>query len=461
MYSDMWNLLRKKKVAFIVGFVLAMIMSIPAGAVESHGGAEAAAELAWWSVLPFVGILLSIAILPVAAQGWWHRWFPMVSLAWAVPTGLFLLFISPAWILHTAIEYISFILLIGSLYVISGGIYIKGRLGGTPISNTAVLGFGCIIANLIGTTGASMILIRPLLRANSHRRNILHIVVFFIFLVSNIGGCLTPLGDPPLFLGFLSGVPFSWTFTLFPAWILTCGLLLIIFFILDAIANRKESPEAYKGERGFVIEGKANFVLLAGVMGVVILYSRLPHSLGLWRDVIQWALMGCLAGLSWRYTPKNIHIENEFKWFPIREVAILFAGIFVCMIPALQLLRANGQALGVVEPRHFFWATGIMSAVLDNAPSYLVFLNIGVAVSDGAGHIVTVAQGMIAQDILKAVSLGAVFMGALTYIGNGPNFMVKSISSHMGFRTPGFFGYMGWSFCMLTPVFLLVSRVFF
>ncbi len=454
--------LPKKNIAtFTTVLLLVTCVAIPVGAVETHGGVDAAAKLAWWSILPFIGILLSIAILPIAAHGWWHRWFPFVSLAWGVPTGLFLLFINPAWLLHSAIEYVSFILLIGSLFVISGGIHIKGWMGGSPIANTAILGFGCIIANLIGTTGASMILIRPLLRANANRQSVVHIVVFFIFLVSNIGGCLTPLGDPPLYLGFLSGVPFGWTFTLAPAWLLACGLILLIFFALDSIKYRRETPATPQEKRSFVIEGKANFVLLAGVMGVVILYSRLPISMGIWRDAVQWTLMVCLAGLSWRYTPTIVHTENEFKWFPIREVAILFAGIFVCMIPALQLLRSHGQSLGVEEPLHFFWATGMMSAVLDNAPSYLVFLNLGAAVSDSAASTIPVAAGLIAQDILKAVSLGAVFMGALTYIGNGPNFMVKSIAAHMGVRTPGFFTYMVWSFGILVPVFLFVSWVFF
>jgi Na+/H+ antiporter NhaD/arsenite permease-like protein len=396
-----------------------------------------------WSVLPFVGLLLGIALGPLFAPQRWGQHFGKVSVGLGLPVALYFLFAAPTYLFHTAHEYVAFIILLGTLFTITGGILVRGDFPPTPLVNGIFLAIGAAISNIIGTTGASMLLIRPLLRANARRPQIAHIVVFFIFLVSNVGGTLTPLGDPPLFLGFLEGVPFFWTLRLWPQWLLTVALVLAIFCVVDLYHWRHE-PVHPQEELGFAILGRQNFLFLGGV--IVAIFLPTP-----WRELVM-AVMGLL---SYRLTRPEIHAENGFSFHPIVEVAILFLGIFMTMIPALLILEARGSHLGLREPWHFFWITGALSSFLDNAPTYLTFLS----AARGLGLPAEVAG--VPGKFLAAVSLGAVFMGANSYIGNGPNFMVRSIAESQGVKMPSFFGYMVYSMLVLIPVFAVVTVVFF
>jgi Na+/H+ antiporter NhaD/arsenite permease-like protein len=438
-------------------------------------------------VLPFAVYLLAIALVPLFAGHFWEsnrNKLGVATLA-SLPVLVYLLGVEtangPHWLLHSAKEYVAFIALLGALFVISGGIHLRGSLAGTPIVNTGVLGLGAVLASFIGTTGASMLLIRPLLRANAARERKVHIVVFFIFIVSNGGGMLTPLGDPPLFLGFLRGVPFLWTFRLFGPWLLVNAALLAIFNALDQIVlNReeRERPGAQLEEVQRVpvplrIEGGRNFVWLAGVLALIFAIGSFGKShLCADEDVlaaVQVAGMLLLTLLSLATTPQETRVANGFGWAPIAEVAAIFAGIFVTMIPALRLLEARGAQLGVHSAWRFFWASGILSSFLDNAPTYLTFASLAVAtVNDanpGAGLRADALGGLLAYPegalYLTAISCGAVFMGANTYIGNGPNFMVKAIAESAGVRMPSFLGYMAWSGVVLVPLFAVVTFVFF
>ena len=400
---------------------------------------------------PFAVFLLAIAVLPLVAPLFWESNLKKLGVAafLGIPVlGLYLTH-HPRALMHTAADYVSFMVLLGSLFVICGGVMLDGDLPATPRVNTAFLALGSLFASFVGTTGASMLLIRPLLRTNSERRHVVHTVVFFIFLVSNIGGCLTPLGDPPLFLGYLQGVPFSWTFRLAPEWLLASGLLLIIYFISDTRAYAREAAADRREDRLAVrplrLAGTENLVLLFGiVVAAAVLHAP-------WRE----AAMVALALASLKRTPRDLRQANHFSFHPILEVAAVFAGIFLTMIPALDLLRARGAALGVREPWQFFWASGLLSSFLDNAPTYLTFL----ALAQGQG-MAAEAVG-VPHRVLAAISLGAVFMGANTYIGNGPNFMVRSIALSRGVKMPGFGGYMLYSGAVLLPVFVLVTLVFF
>jgi Na+/H+ antiporter NhaD/arsenite permease-like protein len=403
-----------------------------------------------WSVLPFAGLLLSIALFPLISPDFWARHFGKVSLAFGAPMGAYFLFADPRELLHTGLEYVSFIILLGALFTISGGILLKGTMRGRPVVNCAFLGVGAVIANLLGTTGAAMLLIRPLLRANAHRKKKSHVFIFFIFVVANIGGSLTPIGDPPLFLGYLKGVPFFWTLkNLWYFWLLANSLVIGVFYLFDLRALRAEEAEEGGIEEGvgervpLSLEGAWNFLLLCVVIGAVFLPTP-------WREVA----MTAAAGVSVWKTPKPIREKNEFTWHPIEEVAILFAGIFATMIPALLILKARGGELGVTQPWHFFWATGSLSSFLDNAPTYLTFLSLAQGLS-GPADVVGVSA-----PLLKGISTGAVFMGANSYIGNAPNFMVKSIVEAAGVRMPSFLGYMAYSAAVLLPIFALVTWVF-
>jgi Na+/H+ antiporter NhaD/arsenite permease-like protein len=402
-------------------------------------------------VLPFACLLLGIAVIPLAAPHFWES-NPRklaVSAVLGLPVLLLYLRHDPAAIAHTASDYVSFMVLLASLFVISGGVLMDGDLEATPAMNTAFLAVGAVMASVIGTTGASMLLIRPVLHTNSQRTRVVHTVVFFIFLVSNIGGCLTPLGDPPLFLGYLQGVPFTWTFRLAPEWAFTTALLLVIYFIWDTRAVAKEFPPRLKADRANIepitVRGKENLVLLGGII-LAAAFLGSP-----WRDLV----MVALTVLSYVRTPASLHKANHFTFHPIIEVAVIFAGIFATMIPALDILRARGGELGISAPWHFFWSTGLLSSFLDNAPTYLTFLALG----QSLGFRPEVVG--VSHEILAAVSLGAVFMGANSYIGNGPNFMVRSIAESRGVRMPGFGSYMLYSGAVLIPVFLLVTAVFF
>lgn len=422
-------------------------------------------DLPAWSVLPFALLLLCIAILPLVAEHWWHknRNKALVSAAVTVPVALYLAVVhftsaqpALAALGHEMLKYASFVILLGSLFVVSGGIVLHGDPAPTPWINTTFLAAGAVLANLIGTTGASVLLIRPLLRINKPRRNVRHLPIFFIFIVSNVGGLLTPLGDPPLFLGFLNGVPFTWTLTLWREWLLVNGLVLALFLAWDRLAFRGEPAEIknarFEKARPLRIEGLLNLPLLAGVIAGVLTQGLIHGELG---EVVGAFIMVVMGVLSLWLTPTELRVANGFSWFPIIEVAVLFFGIFVAMVPALELLKLHGQELGITEPWQYFWITGGLSAFLDNAPTYLALATMAAQGSDLSALVS--AQPLI----LAAISTGAVFMGAMTYIGNGPNFMVKAIAEEAGFKMPTFFGYLGYSCVCLVPVYLVVTWVFF
>jgi Na+/H+ antiporter NhaD/arsenite permease-like protein len=442
--------------------------------------AAAADSLPGWTVLPFVAYLLAIALLPLAAPRFWHRNRNklLVALAAALPVALYLLF-GPErgghWLAHTAKEYAAFIALLGALYVIAGGVRLKGSLAGTPLTNTSILGIGALIASVIGTTGASMILIRPLLRANERRVRKTHIVIFFIFIVSNAGGLLTPLGDPPLFLGFLRGVPFLWTLGLVLPWILVNGILLALFNLIDqSILNKEERarPGAQLEEvqalrEPLRLEGGVNLLLLAGVVGLIFVMGQFGPRIAANEDArlaLQIGGMLLLAGVSLAATPRGARRANGFTWHPMAEVAAIFIGVFVTMVPALQILNAMGAdgRIAMTRPWQFFWATGLLSSFLDNAPTYLTFGSLAAGLKgvdpDRLGDLLARSGG---EPLLAAISCGAVFFGAMTYVGNGPNFMVKAIAEERGVAMPGFFRYMAWSGAVLLPLFAAVSLLFF
>ena len=443
-----------------------------------HGGASMGHQMPVWATIPFIVILLAIAVFPLVNEHWWEHNSNkgIVSAVLALPVAAYLLigYGHDGWheLEQKILEYISFIAMLGALFIISGGIYVKGSLSGTPIVNTLVLALGASIASFVGTTGASMLLIRPLLRANASRANKTHIVVFFIFIVSNCGGLLTPLGDPPLFLGFLSGVPFTWTFRLWQQWLLVNLVLLVVFNIYDQIVLNKEEKERpgsqleqVQQHEPFGIAGGFNIGLLLAVVAVIYASGQgIGNGGAKWPVGIAEVLLAGIAVISYFRTPKAIHEANHFSFTPINEVAILFAGIFITMTPALLILNANGAKLGVNEPWEFFWASGILSSFLDNAPTYLTFA----ATACGMENIPL--EGAFLAEFLRregseitlaAISCGAVFMGANTYIGNGPNFMVKAIAEQRGVKMPSFFGYMAYSGAILLPVFVLVTLLFF
>ena len=440
-----------------------------------------------WAVIPFVLMLLAIAIVPLINDHWWEndRNRGLVAAVLGIPVLVYVAFADPGAgtrIWHTTEEYISFLCLLGSLFIISGGIVITGNLRGTPIVNTGFLAVGGLIASFIGTTGAAMLLIRPLLKTNSERKHVVHIVLFFIFLVCNCAGLLTPLGDPPLFLGYLKGVPFGWTFGLVLPWVFILVVLLVIFFVFDSIQYKKETlgdlREDAAHEKPLVIRGWHNFFFLGGVVAAVALTDifSFPTREG---------FMILMALAAWFTTPVPNRKHNHFGFGPIIEVVVVFAGIFSTMIPALALLQAKGAALGVESPGQFFWATGTLSSFLDNAPTYLSFLALANGVSEWApdlaanciafapgqvaegayGDLIKVAEPwtgghVIPQKILEGISLGAVFMGAMTYIGNGPNFMVRAIANEAHIKMPSFFGYLVWSCIFLLPP-LFISTLLF
>jgi Na+/H+ antiporter NhaD/arsenite permease-like protein len=434
--------------------------------------------LSIWLVLPFAGLLLSIAILPLTAEHWFekNRNRAIVAAVFGVPVVLYLLvrFGSEGLteVLYTGEEYISFIVLLTALFTISGGIYLTGNLLGTPLTNVGFLLVGAVLANFIGTTGAAMVLVRPLLRANSERHHTKHVVIFFIFVVANIGGLLTPLGDPPLFLGFLRGIDFFWTLRLLPQWAMTVGLTVAVFAALDYRAYRKEGAKSIREDiADYVpmrIAGKVNILFLGGVIGAVLLSKPLATAgESIHFPFLREVIMGIMIFLSLRLGPSGPRKANHFSWAPILEVAIIFAGIFAAMIPALAILKARGGELGLVEPWHFFWSTGVLSSFLDNAPTYLTFTStaqgyLGIDQMSGLMETTVIESiGRAPAAFLAAISCGAVFMGANSYIGNAPNFMVKSIAENSGLKMPSFFGYMAYSAAVLLPIFLVVTLVFF
>ncbi len=468
------------------------------GADETHGDEAAhqepgvdGAKLPIWSIVPFVGILLSIAIFPLVLDSHFlvHHGGKM-SLAWglifAVP--YLIAFQGEAFydILHIyLLDYIPFIILLWGLFTVAGGILVRGTLRGTPMVNTLLLLFGTIIASWVGTTGASMLLIRPLIRANAYRKNKVHLIVFFIFLVSNIGGSLTPIGDPPLFLGFLRGVPFFWTTAaLLPHMLFISVILIVLFFVVDTFMFKREGgvvPDDGISEP-IRIEGLFNLVFLLGIIGAVLMSGTFKwgevNILGVhvyWQNIVRELMIVAMGLLSLKYTPfrGELRQSNEFSWEPIEEVAKIFAGIFITIIPALAILRAGeeGALAGLIgamqQPYHYFWVTGILSSFLDNAPTYLTFFNTALGklqltdVKNVSEILSGPSQHLEFIRLLTAISVGAVFMGANTYIGNAPNFMVKAIAEQSGIRMPSFFGYMLWSVAILFPLFVVVTLVFF
>jgi len=406
---------------------------------------------AGYTVLPFAAMLLAIAICPLALPNFWESNRNKLVVAGVLGAPILVAYVvrDPRALVHMAQDYVSFIVLLAGLYVISGGILLTGDLRATPLTNAAFLALGAVLASFIGTTGASMLLIRALLQTNRERTRVRHTVVFFIFVVSNIGGMLTPLGDPPLFLGYLAGVPFAWTFRLWPQWLTMTLALIALYVAWDAREFAREPITALRRDRTTFeplrLRGRLNLAWLGGVV-LAVAFLHAP-----WREVAILAM----AAASIHLTPPTIRQANRFTSYPIVEVAVLFFGIFLTMIPALELLRVRGSELGVREPWQFFWASGILSSFLDNAPTYLTFLALGQGLGL-AREIVGVPEA-----ILAAISVGSVAMGANSYIGNAPNFMVKAIAEEAGVRMPSFFGYMAYSIGVLIPLFVVVTLLFF
>jgi Na+/H+ antiporter NhaD/arsenite permease-like protein len=464
--------------------IVAVLIAIAALAPDTVSAAALdGAGLRWPWALPFAGILLTIAAAPLLAPREWHSHYGKLAFVWGTLTlaplaALYGVPTAVAALVHAMLaEYMSFIVLLFALYVVAGGILVTGNLRGTPLVNTAILAFGTAIASVVGTTGAAMILIRPLLRANAARLHNVHVVVFFIILVANVGGALSPLGDPPLFVGFLRGVDFFWTTRalLLPT-ALVAALVLTLFLVLDLWFYRKDRRITMVGETApavnFGVRGTINLVLMAAIIGAILaapvwkpgivfdVYGTKVELQNLVRDGV--LLLTALVSL--RLTREEHREANGFTFDPIVEVAILFAGIFVCIIPVLAMLEAGKDGsfawlLAAVTAREgvpndiaYFWLTGVLSAVLDNAPTYLVFFEL-------AGGDARVLMGALAPT-LKAISMGAVYMGALTYIGNAPNLMVYAIAVERGVKMPSFFGYIVWATVVLVPIMALVTFVF-
>jgi len=418
------------------------------------------------SVVPFALMLLGIAVIPLR---WPHFWESNTNKGYfsallGLPVAIYIATFDPSVVAHTALEYISFIALLGALFVISGGIVLRGDIRATPEVNTAFLAIGALLANLVGTTGASMLLIRPLLRTNiPERKHLVHIPIFFIFVVSNCAGLLTPLGDPPLFLGYLRGVPFFWTMRLIGEWGFVVVGLLVIFYVVDRIAVAREAPISRVVDRleyqPIRLLGGHNLVYLGGVVAAVLLSPSFPE--GTFRETVRLGTMLLMTAGSLSTTPEELRKENGFSFGPIQEVAVLFAGIFATMIPALEILRARGGEFGIREPWQFYWLSGALSSFLDNAPTYLTFVSLAQGLHASGQAAVDMAGGPVSEALLAAISCGSVMMGANSYIGNGPNFMVKAITEEQGVPMPSFFGYMAWSCGILLPLFLAVTLVFF
>ncbi|MFZ9428834.1 MAG: sodium:proton antiporter [Burkholderiaceae bacterium] len=443
---------------------------------------DGAALSAWWGI-PFAGMLLSIAIMPLAIPGIWHHHFGKIALGWSLAfllpfAAVFGFGAASGAVVHALLaEYIPFIALLTALFTAAGGIYVRGNLHGSPWTNVKIMGIGAVLASLMGTTGASMLLIRPLIRANDNRKHVAHVVVFFIFIVSNAGGSLTPLGDPPLFLGFLKGVEFFWTVkTIFPETLFLVGALLVIFWFLDNWFYRREGVmpvDPTPDDEKFGLDGVVNFLPLLAVVGLVLMSGTWKPGVSFdvygteveLQQVVRDVLLVAVVFVSLKITPAGVREKNQFSWAPMQEVAKLFIGIFLTMIPVLAMLKAGEQGAfaavaravtgpdGQPLPWAYFWFSGVLSSFLDNAPTYLVFFN--TAGGDPQVLMTTLAP------TLAAISAGAVFMGANTYIGNAPNLMVKAIAEDRGVKMPSFFSYMVWSGCVLIPLFIIMTFIWF
>ncbi|NML46084.1 sodium:proton antiporter [Ramlibacter sp. G-1-2-2] len=463
--------------ARLAAFLLLLPQFVSAAEVD---GSQLSAA---WGI-PFAGLLLSIALCPLLATRFWHHHYGKATAAWALAfllpfAALFGLPAAGTAVVHTVVgEYLPFVILLAALFAVSGGIYIRGNLHGSPALNTGILAIGAVLASFMGTTGASMLLVRPLIRANDNRRHSAHVFVFFIFIVSNAGGSLTPLGDPPLFLGFLQGVDFFWTLRhLLPMTAFLVGALLVLFYALDSWYYRRREEvrprDPTPDTRGIGFEGARNFWLLAAIVALVL-------ASGVWKSPVRFDVFGAEIGLpdlvrdlglvlvavvSMAITPRQVHEANQFSWGPMLEVAKLFAGIFLTIIPVIAMLRAGMHGAfapvvaavtrpdGTPDPAMYFWASGVLSSFLDNAPTYLVFFN---TAGGDAHHLMTELA-----PVLAAISAGSVFMGANSYIGNAPNLMVKAVVEDRGVTMPGFFGYMAWSVAVLIPLFLIITFAWF
>lgn len=475
----------KKVCVFLTTLLLLGIPVLAAG----EGVGHAPIQVPFWLCVPFAALLACIAAFPVAKPHWWEDHQPLVvavcSIAFLIP---FAALNGAGATVETVLEcivndYLTFIVLLFGLFCVAGNITLEGDLAGSPRVNVALLLFGTVLASFVGTTGASMLMVRPIIKMNSWRRRKRHIMVFFIFLVSNIGGSLTPIGDPPLLMGFSRGVPFFWSLRLFPIMALNAAILLTIFYFLDKRAYRKDiiigcKPDISKPGTTVSIRGLHNVIFLVMIVSAVILSGTLPtlpmfqdaqgNTLGIhifghvtltFPAIIEIVIILAAAALSFKTTSVSVRQANHFTWGAIKEVAVLFIGIFITMQPALMLLKEYGASLGLETPFQLFWVTGALSSFLDNTPTYLVFLT--TACSMGFVDGIVTSLGCIPVDMLMAISCGAVFMGANSYIGNAPNFMVKAISDENGVNMPSFFGYLLWSLGFLVPVFLLDSLLFF
>jgi Na+/H+ antiporter NhaD/arsenite permease-like protein len=488
VFLQLRGFIMKKIYGFLAAVMAALLLS-PISVMAQGASGESGAVPSLWLCIPFAGLLLCIAVLPLVKGEWWEAHQPIVVLMWI------LLFTIPFAVIYgggTALEtvlecivddYLTFIVLLFGLYCVAGNITLEGDLVGSPVINMAVLAVGTLLSSVIGTTGSSMLMVRPVIKMNSWRKRKAHIMVFFIFLISNIGGCLTPIGDPPLLMGFSRGVPFFWSLNIFPVLIFNMVILLFVFYHLDKRAYCKDiaeglMPDISKPGAKITIQGLHNLIFLVMIVVAVVLSGILPDlsfcqdaqgnllgipifgevKLGL-PAIIEIVIILLAAFLSFKTSKKEIRIKNHFTWGAIREVAVLFIGIFITMQPALMILKSMGASLGLDQPYQMFWVTGALSSFLDNTPTYLVFLTTAGVMGFTSG--ITTTLGVIPQKMLMAISCGAVFMGANTYIGNAPNFMVKSISDENGIRMPSFFRYLLWSVSVLVPVFLLDTLVFF
>ena len=477
-----------KKLVTVLGAFFAVLLACPLSVFAAEGS-KAPSTVPVWLCIPFAGLLLCIAVMPLVKAEWWESHQPLVVALWIILMVVPFAFVYGAGkttetVLDCIVnDYLTFIILLFGLFCVSGNITMEGDFAGSPRVNVGLLALGTLLASCIGTTGASMLMVRPVIKMNSWRKRKGHIMIFFIFMVSNMGGCLTPIGDPPLLMGFMRGVPFFWSLHLFPVLIFNMVILLFVFYQIDKRSYRKDiangrKPDIRKPGTQFRLDGLHNIIFLVMIVGAVILSGVLPgmsafqdaagnvRGIHLFGEVtltfpalIEIVIILLAAFLSFKTTDKQIRIRNHFTWGAIQEVAVLFIGIFITMQPALMLLKAVGPNLGVTEPAEMFWATGALSSFLDNTPTYLVFLTTAVTLSFTNG--ITTTLGTVPTKILSAISCGAVFMGANTYIGNAPNFMVKAISDENGVKMPSFFGYMLWSVAFLIPVFVIDMFVFF
>lgn len=478
---------RLKSAVWGTALALCALMANSSVAFAAEKGAESVGStLSLSYCIPFVGMLLCIAICPLVVGEWWEKWKPAAvifwSLAFVIPFAVFI-GAGTAWeqVLESIIgDYLGFIVLLFGLFCVAGNIVLEGDLVGSPKVNVLLLLIGTALSGWIGTTGASMVMIRPLIRANKWRQRKAQIVIFFIFLVSNIGGCLTPVGDPPLLMGFNNGVGFFWSLNLLPVMLLNVVILLTLFFIIDNNAYKKDVADGLKPETGeekkkLHLAGAHNIIFMIVIVAAVILSGVLPQQVPFfakgihfygevelsYASILEMVMILAAAFLSFHTTKKEVREENHFTWDAIQEVAVLFIGIFITMIPALLILKARGSELGIEKPWQFFWMTGFLSSFLDNTPTYLVFFTTAVHSALTGGTMVKVLDGTIPKIFLMAISCGAVFMGANTYIGNAPNFMVRSIAEENGIKMPSFFGYMAWSVSCLIPVFIIDTLIFF